>query len=89
MPERMLEWNEPKNCIYKIYSQENTVDGVFFSAVADLWAYSFSKKRLHHRCFSMKSLKFYRTPILQNNAARLLLISCDIFNVSLALSVKN
>ena len=33
----------------------------------------------------MKIGTFYRTSILQNNAARLLLISCDIFNVLLAL----
>ena len=48
---------------------------------------SFSKKGLHHRCFSMKIGKFYRTSILQINAGRLLLISCDIFNGLLALSV--
>ena len=33
--------------------------------------------------------KFYRTSILQSNAARLLPISCEIFNVLLALSVIN
>ena len=38
--------------------------------------------------FSMKIGKFYRTSILQNNASRLLLISCDIFNL-LASSVIN
>ena len=53
------------------------------------WAYSFSKKGLHHRYFSGKIGKFYRTSILQNNAVRLLLISCDSFNVLLALSVRN
>ena len=76
-----------KNCIHKIYSQENTSDGVLFSVVADMWAYNFSKKGLHHRCFCMRIGKFYRTSILQNNAARLLLISCDIFSVLLVLSV--
>ena len=33
-----------KNCIHQSYSQENTGDGVLFSAVADMWAYSFSKR---------------------------------------------
>ena len=80
MQERMLEWNEPKSCIHKIYSQENTGDGVLFIAVADMWAYSFFKKGLHRRCFSLKIGKFCRTSILHNNAVRLLLISCDIFN---------
>ena len=44
---------------------------------------------LHHRWFSMKIGKFHRTSILHNNAARLSLISCDIFYVSLSLSVIN
>ena len=44
---------------------------------------------LHHRCFSMKIGKFHRISILQNNATQLLLISCDIFDVSLALSLIN
>ena len=89
MPKRMLELNEPK----KLYSQNlftrKTGEGVLFSAVEDKWAYNFSKKGLHHRCFSMKIGKFYRTSALQNNALRLLLISCDIFNALLALSVIN
>ena len=78
-----------KNCIHKIYSQKNTGYGVFYSEVAGMWAYSFSKKGLHHRCFSMKIGKFYRTSILQNNAGRLILISGDIFNVLLAVTVIN
>ena len=37
LSEQMLEWNEPKkNCIHKIYLQENTSNGVIFSAVADM-----------------------------------------------------
>ena len=39
--------------------------------------------------FCENCVEFYRTSFLQNNAARLLLISCNIFNVSLTLSVKN
>ena len=78
-----------KYCIHKIYSQKNTGGGVLYCAVAGMWAYSFSKKGLHHRCFSMKIGKFYRKSILQNNAGRLLLISCDIFYVLLAVTVIN
>ena len=89
MPNGYLGKMNQKSCNHKIYSQENTGDVVLFSAVADMWAYNFSKKGLHHRCFSMKMGKFYRTSVLQNNAARQLLISCDIFNVLLALSVIN
>ena len=33
-----------KNCIQRIYSQENTGDGALFSAVTDMWGYSFSNK---------------------------------------------
>ena len=75
-----VRWTK-KKFIHKIYLRRNTGDGVLFSAVAGMLAYSFSKKWLHHRSFSMKIGKFYITSILQNNAARLLLISCDILNV--------
>ena len=68
-----VKWT--KKCIHKIYSQENIGDGVLFRVVSDMWAYIFSKKELHHRYFSMKIGKFYGTSILQNNAARLFLIS--------------
>ena len=67
-----------KNCIYKIYSQENTAVMVSFLVQSDMWAHELSKIELHHRCFPMKIGNFYRTRILQNNAARLVLISCDI-----------
>ena len=54
---------------------------------------SYSQKlfsgRLHRRCFSIKIKKFYRISFSQNTAAQLLLISCNNFNESLALSVKN
>ena len=77
-----------KNCIHKIYLQENTGNGVPLSTVAVMWVTVF-QNGLHHRGFSMKTVKFHRTSILRNNAARLLLISCDIFDVSFALSVIN
>ena len=54
-----------KNCIHSVYSWENTDDGVFFNVVADMWAYRFSKKWLHHRFDSKKIGKFNRTSILQ------------------------
>ena len=41
--ERMFEWNEPKK-MRLIYSQESNGKHVLFSAVADIWAYSFSKR---------------------------------------------
>ena len=38
----MFEWKEPKKlCL--IYLQENNGKDFLFSAVADMWAYSFSK----------------------------------------------
>ena len=37
-------------------------------------------KGLHHRCFSIKIVKFYRKSFSQNTAVRLLLISFNIFN---------
>ena len=38
-----VKWTK-KKCIHKIYSMENTGDGVLFIAVSGMWAYSFSKK---------------------------------------------
>ena len=38
----MNEINKKKLCL--IYSQENNNEDVLFSAVADMWAYSFSKR---------------------------------------------
>ena len=81
----MSEMNQ-KNCIHKIYSHGIPGDGILFSEVADIRAYSFFEKGLHPRCFSIKIEKFYKTSILHNNAARLLLISCDIFNVLLGIN---
>ena len=42
-PKGCLNEMNHKKCIYKTYSQEDTGDDVLFSAVADMWAYSFSK----------------------------------------------
>ena len=38
-----VKWTK-NTCVHQSYSQENTDDGVLFRAVADRWAYSFSKK---------------------------------------------
>ena len=61
----------------------------FFLVQLQTCRFTVFQNELHHRYFSMKFRKFYRTSILQNNAARLLLIFCDIFNVLLALPVVN
>ena len=44
-----------------------------FNKVAGLKAYNFLKNRLQHRCFPVKSLKFFRATILKNICKRLLL----------------
>ena len=45
-----------------------------FNKVAGPEACNFIKKKLQHRCFSVKFAKFLRTPILKNICERLLLI---------------
>ena len=81
-----VKWT--KNIVFTKSIRRKIVE-VLFSAVADMWTYNFSKKWLRHWYFSMKTGKFYRTSILQTNAGRLLLISCDIFSVLLTLSMIN
>ena len=86
MSERMLEWK-------KLYS-ENLLTGKHrwwrpFQCSCRHVGLQFFQKGLPHKCFSRKFVKFYRTSFLQNNAARLLLVSYSIFNVSLALPVIN
>ena len=78
------EMNQKK--LYLIYSQENTGEDFLFSAVADIWAYSFSKRDSITDAFLWK---FYKKSFLQNTAVRLLLIFCNIFNLSLVLSAIN
>ena len=80
------EMNQKKLCL--IYSQGNNGKDVPFSAVADMWVYSFSKRDSITDAFLWK-LKFYRKSFLQNTAVRLFLISCSIFNLSLVLSAIN
>ena len=87
LSECLSEMNR-KNCIQQSSSQENIGDGILFRAVADRWAYSFFKKDPITDAFLWKLWSFTEHHF-QNTAARLLLISCNIFNVSLVLSVIN
>ena len=48
-----------------IYSQENTGGDAPFRAVADIWAYSFSKR---HSITDTFIWKFYRKSFLKNTA---------------------
>ena len=57
-------------------SQENYCVGVFSYEVASSCkpsACMFFKKRLQHKCFSVKSAKLLRTPILRNICKQLLM----------------
>ena len=76
-----------ENKFTQIFLQNNLNDIVPRGAVVGTRTYSFTYKGLHHRCFLMKFVKFYGTSFLQNTIGRLLLISSNIFDVSLALSV--
>ena len=51
-------------------SQEHLSQSLFFNRLAGLRP----KKRLWHRCFPVNFAKFLRTPFLQNNSGRLLLV---------------
>ena len=88
MSERMLERNEPKKIVFtKAIHRKVAVMASFLGQLQTGGLTVFPKRTLW--CFSMKIAEFYRTSFLQNTAARLLLISCNDFNVSLALSVIN
>ena len=77
--ERMFEWNEPKK-MRLIYSQESNGKDVLFSAVADMWAYSFSKRDsitdvFLWKLWSFRESHFYRT------------LLCDCFWFSVTFSI--
>ena len=38
----------------------------FLNKVSGLKVWNFIKKKLQHRCFPVKLMKFFRTPFLQN-----------------------
>ena len=85
---RMLECNEPKKIVFtKAVHRKAPVMASFLGHLQTGGLTVFPKRTA--LCFSMKIAEFNRTSFLQNSAARLLLISCNDFNVSLALSVIN
>ena len=57
--------------------------------VVGLRDYSFTKDGLHLRCFFVKFVQFYRISFLQKTAGRLLPISSNISDISLALLAIN
>ena len=57
------------------FHRKTSVLEYLFNEVAGLKAYNAIKKRLQHRCFSVKFAKFLRAPILKNICERLLLLS--------------
>ena len=73
----------------QINSQEKASDSVLFSAVVGLRNYWFTKKELHLKCFLGKFVKLYTILILQITAGRLLLISSNVSDISLALLAIN
>ena len=82
--------NKWKYIFTKIHSQENTNDGVFFSAVAGSSTHSFTKKGLHLRSFLVKFVtKFYRISFLQKTSLQVLLISINILDRLLVLLAIN
>ena len=64
-----------KSCFaqFRKFHWKTTVIESLFNKVADLQACNFTKKRLQHRCFPVKFVKFFRTTILKNICERLLL----------------
>ena len=85
---RCLSDMNQKNCIHKIYFRKTTAMASFLMQLQSCRLTVF-QNGLHRRYFPMKIGKFCKTSILRNNAARLLLISCDTFNVLPALPVTN
>ena len=81
--ERIFEWYEPKKILFAKSIYKKTPVMAFFLVQLQMCGLKSFLKGSSSRCFSMKIVKFYRTSFLHNNAARLLLVSFDIFNVSL------
>ena len=52
--------------IFTIFTGKQLWWSLFFNKVVDLQAYNCIKKRLQHRYFPVKFVKFSRTPFLQN-----------------------
>ena len=71
---------------FEILEKTYFVEHIRVSAVAYMWAQSSSKRDSITDAFLWT---FYRKSFLQKTAVRLLLISCNIFNLSLFLSAIN
>ena len=56
-----------------LISQENNCVGIFFNKVAGLNDYNFILKRLQHRCFPVKFVKFLKTSFITEHLWWLLL----------------
>ena len=81
--ERIFEWYEPKKIVFAKSIYKKTPVMAFFLVQLQICGLKSFLKGSSSQCFSMKIVKFYRTSFLHSNAARLLLVSFDIFNVSL------
>ena len=55
------------------FTGKHLCQSLFFYKVVGLRPATLLKKRLWHRCFSVKFVKFLRTPLLQNTSGRVLL----------------
>ena len=77
-----------KNYIHMNTFTEKRVIALF-STAAGLRTYSFTKKGLHIGGILVKFVKFYRISFLQETARRLLLLSSNISDISLALLAVN
>ena len=78
--ERMFEWNEQKKKLCLIYSQESNGKDVLFSEVADMWAYSFSKRDSITDVFLWKLWSF-----TESHFYRTLLCDCFWFRVTFSI----
>ena len=58
---------------FRKFIRKHLCQSLFLSKVAGLRPATIFKKRLWHRCFPAKFVKFLRTPFLQNTSGRLLL----------------
>ena len=82
-----VKWTK-KNVFTKAIHGKTSVTASFLVQL-QIFGLTVFPEGLQHRCFSVKAVKFYRMSFLQNTAAQLLLISSNIFNEPLDLSVRN
>ena len=67
-----------KTCSQK-FPGKHLCQSLFFNKIADLRLATLLKKSFWHSRFPVNFAKFLRTPFLQNNSGRLLLIICSIY----------